>query len=85
MVIERVESITRPILLYVDCGGHMVAIRLNAIDDIVNYNTSQFSTAEEISNEAKALNFVIGYFRSESEPPCVLLDWRLFNAADFNQ
>lgn len=77
---ERLENITRPILLYIDTGKKMIAIRLNAISDIVSYNISQFTHQDQVDNEQLAeLSFICGYLRTPDQPPCVLLDWQNFD------
>lgn len=76
---ERLENITRPILLYIDTGKKMIAIRLNAISDIVSYNISQFTHQDQVDDEQLAdLSFICGYLRTQDQPPCVLLDWHNF-------
>jgi hypothetical protein len=87
---ERVESITRPILLYLDTSKKMIAVRLNAISDIVTNNKASFTSQMDVDNNEKLnrLTFIAGYLENpEDAPPCVLLDWRLFsspNAAKVN-
>lgn len=80
---ERVENITRPILLYLDTSKKMIAVRLNAISDIVTYTKNSFTTQDDV-DENEGLNnltFVSGYLENkDNEPPCVLLDWRLFSS-----
>ena len=79
---ERLENITRPILLYIDTSKKMVAVRLNAISDIVTYNRSDFTAQNEVDDneQLNELSFVCGYLENkDNEPPCVLLDWRLFS------
>lgn len=80
---ERVENITRPILLYLDTSKKMIAVRLNAISDIVTYTKGSFTTQDDVDeNEGlNKLTFVSGYLENaDNEPPCVLLDWRLFSS-----
>ncbi len=82
---DRLENITRPILLYIDTGHKMIAVRLNAISDIITYEKSQFTDQGEVDeNELlNSLSFVSGYLENKDEqPPCVLLDWRLFNGSN---
>jgi chemotaxis signal transduction protein len=87
---ERIENITRPILLYIDTSKKMIAVRLNAISDIVSYQKNTFTPQEDVDDNQKLndLTFVAGYLENvDDEPPCVLLDWRLFtspNAASPN-
>lgn len=79
---ERLENITRPILLYIDTSKKMVAVRLNAISDIVTYAKVDFTRQEDVDDneQLNELNFVAGYLENkDNEPPCVLLDWRLFS------
>lgn len=79
---ERLENITRPILLYIDTSKKMVAVRLNAISDIVTYNKSDFTPQNEVDDneQLNELSFVAGYLENkDNEPPCVILDWRLFS------
>ena len=80
---ERVENITRPILLYLDTSRKMIAVRLNAISDIVTYTKSSFTTQLDVddNDHLNQLTFVAGYLENtDNEPPCVLLDWRLFSS-----
>ena len=79
---ERLENITRPILLYIDTGKKMIAVRLNAISDIVTYYRNDFTTQQDVDDNKEILNlsFVAGYLENkDNQPPCVLLDWRMFN------
>jgi len=79
---ERLEIITRPILLYIDTGKKMIAVRLNAISDIVTYYRNDFTTQLDVDDNKEILNlsFVAGYLENkDNKPPCVLLDWRMFN------
>ena len=78
---ERIENITRPILLYIDTSRKMIAVRLNAISDIVSFPKSSFTVQKDVDDNQKLDNlmFVAGYLENtDNEPPCVLLDWRLF-------
>ncbi|MEY8247252.1 MAG: CZB domain-containing protein [Bermanella sp.] len=83
---ERLENMTRPILLYIDTGKKMIAVRLNAISDIVNYSQSDYTTQAEVddSTNLNKLNLFSGYLENngDEQPPCVLLDWRLFVGAN---
>ncbi len=79
---ERLETITRPILLYINTGRKMIAVRLNAISDIVTYYRNDFTTQQDVDDNEAILNlsFVAGYLENkDNQPPCVLLDWRMFN------
>lgn len=79
---ERLETITRPILLYINTGKKMIAVRLNAISDIVTYYRNDFTTQQDVDDNEAILNlsFVAGYLENkDNQPPCVLLDWRMFN------
>lgn len=79
---ERLESITRPILLYIDTGQKMIAVRLNAISDILTYYRSDFTSQQSVDDNEEIMNlsFVAGYLENkDNHPPCVILDWRLFN------
>jgi hypothetical protein len=80
---DRLENITRPILLYIDTGKKMIAVRLNAISDIVTYSKTDYTTQAEVddNSQLKSLNFFSGYLENKEVelPPCVLLDWRLFS------
>jgi chemotaxis signal transduction protein len=79
---ERLENITRPILLYINTGKKMIAVRLNAISDIVTYYRNDFTTQLDVDDnkEIQELSFVTGYLENkDNQPPCVLLDWRMFN------
>jgi chemotaxis signal transduction protein len=80
---DRLENITRPILLYIDTGKKMIAVRLNAISDIVTYSKTDYTTQAEVddNSQLKNLNFFSGYLENKEVefPPCVLLDWRLFS------
>lgn len=78
---ERLENITRPILLYIDTGHKMIAVRLNAISDIVTYHRADFTLQSDVDDnkQLNELSFVAGYLENKSdEPPCVLLDWKKF-------
>ncbi|WP_396586501.1 chemotaxis protein CheW [Bermanella sp. R86510] len=82
---ERVENITRPILIFIDTHSKMVAIRLNAISDITTYQESDFTSKQDVDDnrELQNLSFIAGYLENKGdEPPCVLLDWRLFKGAN---
>ena len=79
---ERLENITRPILLYINTGKKMIAVRLNAISDIVTYYQHDFTSQQDVDDNEAILNlsFVAGYLENKDNlPPCVLLDWRMFN------
>lgn len=79
---ERLEIITRPILLYIDTGKKMIAVRLNAISDILTYYKNDFTNQKDVDDNENImkLSFVSGYLENkDNQPPCVLLDWRLFN------
>lgn len=79
VAIDRLESITRPILVYLDHGERPIAIRLNAISDIVTFTKSQFSTSEEVAEQPEVVDFISGYlYTTAEEAPSVLLDWRAF-------
>lgn len=78
---ERLENITRPILLYIDTGSKMIAVRLNAISDIVSYHRGDFTSQADVdeNEQLNELSFVAGYLENkDGEPPCVLLDWTKF-------
>jgi chemotaxis signal transduction protein len=82
---DRLENITRPILLYIDTGHKMIAVRLNAISDIVTYNRADFTTQADVDDnqQLNSLSFFCGYLENkEDTPPCVLLDWRLFTGTN---
>jgi chemotaxis signal transduction protein len=82
---DRLESITRPILVYLDHGERPIAIRLNAISDIVTFNKSQFSTSEDVAEQPEVIDFISGYlYTNADEAPSVLLDWRAFIPAKLN-
>jgi len=79
---ERLDTITRPILLYIDTGKKMIAVRLNAISDIVTHTVNDFTAQHDVDDnqDITNLSFVSGYLENKDDkPPCVLLDWRLFN------
>lgn len=79
---ERLENITRPILLYINTGKKMIAVRLNAISDIVTYYRNDYTTQLDVDDNKDIINlsFVAGYLENkDNQPPCVLLDWRMFN------
>ena len=79
---ERLENITRPILLYIDTGKKLVAVRLNAISDIVSYHRSSFTLQQDVDDneDVQGLSFISGYLENkDNEPPCVLLDWHMFS------
>ncbi len=82
---DRLENITRPILLYIDTGHKMISVRLNAISDIVTYTQAEYTTQAEVDDnpQLNSLNFFSGYLEhtESEEPPCVLLDWRLFSGS----
>lgn len=78
---DRLENITRPILLYIDTEKKMIAVRLNAISDIVTYQCSDFTPQDEVDNNKclEKLSFIAGYLENdEGNAPCVLLDWARF-------
>jgi hypothetical protein len=79
---ERIENITRPILLYIDTGKKLVAVRLNAISDIVTYKRGDFTSQTDVDDneDVQGLQFISGYLENkDNEPPCVLLDWHMFS------
>lgn len=79
---ERIENITRPILLYIDTGKKLVAVRLNAISDIVTYKRADFTSQKDVDDneDVQGLQFISGYLENkDNEPPCVLLDWHMFS------
>lgn len=79
---ERLENITRPILLYIDTGKKLVAVRLNAISDIVTYKPGDFTSQTDVDDneDVQGLQFISGYLENkDNEPPCVLLDWHMFS------
>lgn len=78
---DRLENITRPILLYIDTDKKMIAVRLNAISDIRTFERSTFTAQSDVDDNTNLedLNFIAGYLESEGDaPPCVLLDWHAF-------
>lgn len=78
---DRLENITRPILLYIHTEKKMIAVRLNAISDIRTFERSAFTAQNEVDDNQnlEGLNFIAGYLESEGDaPPCVLLDWHAF-------
>ncbi len=78
---DRLENITRPILLYIHTDKKMIAVRLNAISDIRTFDRSAFTPQDEVDDNQnlEGLNFIAGYLESEGDaPPCVLLDWHAF-------
>lgn len=78
---DRLENITRPILLYIDTDKKMIAVRLNAISDIRTFERSAFTPQTEVddNHNLEELNFISGYLESDNDlPPCVLLDWHAF-------
>lgn len=82
---ERLENITRPILLYIDTSKKLIAVRLNAISDIVTYHKSTFTPQHDVDDneDVKELSFISGYLENKDhEPPCVLLDWRMFSVSN---
>lgn len=84
---DRLENITRPILLYIDTDKKMIAVRLNAISDIRTFERSSFTPQNEVDDNTnlEGLNFIAGYLESDGDaPPCVLLDWHAFEAPASN-
>lgn len=78
---DRLENITRPILLYIDTDKKMIAVRLNAISDIRTFDQHSFTAQSEVDDNQNldGLTFISGYLESEGDaPPCVLLDWHAF-------
>jgi len=85
---ERIENITRPILLYIDTGKKLVAVRLNAISDIVTYKRGDFTSQTDVDDneDVQGLQFISGYLENkDNEPPCVLLDWHMFSGPSKNK
>jgi chemotaxis signal transduction protein len=81
MAQSRIESITKPILLFVETKSKMVAFRLNAISDLKSISRSQFCEFKEVeSHDMKQLAFVSGFIQIEQDAPMVLIDWSLFTA-----
>ncbi len=82
---DRLENITRPILLYIDTGHKMIAVRLNAISDIMTFDKGDFTDQSDVDDNdlLNNLSFVSGYLENkEDEPPCVLLDWHQFKGTN---
>jgi len=78
---DRLENITRPILLYIHTNKKMIAVRLNAISDNRTFDRSAFTPQDEVDDNQnlEGLSFIAGYLESEGDaPPCVLLDWQSF-------
>lgn len=79
---DRLENITRPILLYIHTKRKMIAVRLNAISDIRTFDLSAFTPQSDVddNHNLDSLSFISGYLESEGDaPPCVLLDWQAFD------
>lgn len=78
--IDRVRSLIRPVLVFVARkDGKPLAVRLNAINEIVTCNEKQFAPYDSnMTNLGKELEVIVGYLQSEgAEAPTILLDWRL--------
>ncbi len=77
---DRVQSLIRPVLVFVARkGGKPLAVRLNAINEIVTCHEKQFAPYDSnMTNLGKELEVIVGYLQSEgAEAPTILLDWRL--------
>lgn len=82
MARNRVESVTKPILLFVETQRKMVAFRLNAISDLKSISASQFCEFSEIEqSDMKQLSFMSGFIQIEKDAPMVLIDWNLFSSS----
>lgn len=77
---DRVQSLIRPVLVFVARKGDKpLAVRLNAINEIVTCNEKQFAAYDaNITDLGKELEVIVGYLQSDgADAPTVLLDWRL--------
>lgn len=78
--IDRVQSLIRPVLVFVARSGDKpLAVRLNAINEIITCNVKQYAPYESnVTDLGKELEVIVGYIQGEgAEAPTVLLDWRL--------
>ncbi len=80
---DRLRSITRPVLVFVDkSDGALLAIRLDAIEDIETFDISQCAPYDSLSSTTgKHLGIISGYLNNKDNKraPSILLDWREFN------
>jgi len=78
--IDRVQSLIRPVLVFVTRKDQkLIAVRLNAINEIVTCNVKEFAAYDpHMTNLGKELEVIVGYLQSDgAEAPTVLLDWSL--------
>ena len=79
---DRLTSITRPVFVFVQARkSQMIAIRLDAIDDIILFNQKHYAPYDSMQGVlGHDLDFFAGYLSEDgnSQRPYILLDWRLF-------
>ena len=77
---DRVQSLIRPVLVFVARkGSKPLAVRLNAINEIVTCNIKQFEPYDaNMTDLGEELDVIVGYLQGEgTDAPTVLLDWTL--------
>jgi chemotaxis signal transduction protein len=83
MVYERLEEMSRQVLMYVEVSDNqVVAVRLSEVSNILNYQRNQVCSLEEAGFEmAGTPEVVAAYLRANEElgGTGYLLDWRRFN------
>lgn len=79
---DRLRSITRPVLVFVNrADGKLIAIRLDAIDDIQIFASKQYAPYDSMADmSGRVLEVIVGYLHDKQSPgaPYILLDWRFF-------
>ncbi|MCG8312602.1 MAG: CZB domain-containing protein [Pseudomonadales bacterium] len=79
---DRLTSITRPVFVFVQARkNQMIAIRLDAIDDIILFNQKHYAPYDSMQGVlGHDLDFFAGYLSEDGDThrPYILLDWRLF-------
>lgn len=80
---DRISTMTRPVFVFVRSGASgLVAIRLDAIDDIIIFDKKYFANYDSMHGTiGKDLPIFVGYLSEEknAQMPYILLDWRQFN------
>ena len=74
------QSLIRPVLVFVARkGSKPLAVRLNAINEIVTCNIKQFEPYDaNMTDLGEELDVIVGYLQGEgTDAPTVLLDWTL--------
>lgn len=75
---EHLAESARAVLLYVTMDGitPTVALRIDDINDVVDFKTEQFKPMQQISTilTGEAAKLIVGYLKQKNEADCLLVD-----------